>query len=79
MLRIDPKLEKEQVARVRAVRAGRDAAKHGAALAAIGQAARGDENLVPRILDAVRAMATVGEISDVLRGVWGEHVETLVL
>ena len=79
VLRIDPKLEKEQVARVRAVRAGRDAAKHGAALAAIGQAARGDENLVPRILDAVRAMATVGEISDVLRGVWGEHVETLVL
>jgi methylmalonyl-CoA mutase N-terminal domain/subunit len=34
---------------------------------------------VPLILDAVKAMATVGEISNVLRGIWGEHVETLVL
>ena len=79
VMSIDPKIEREQVERVRAVRARRDGAKVTAALLAIGQAARGDANLVPLVLDAVRASATVGEISDVLREVWGEHVETVVL
>ena len=79
VMKIDPRIEAEQVARVRAVRAKRDAAKHGAALARIELAAKGKDNLVPLVLDAVRAYATVGEISNVLRGVWGEHVETLVL
>jgi methylmalonyl-CoA mutase N-terminal domain/subunit len=79
VLRVDPKLEREQVARLRAVRARRDAARHAATLAKLDVAARGTENLVPLILDAVRAEATVGEISNVLRGVWGEHQETLVL
>jgi methylmalonyl-CoA mutase, N-terminal domain len=78
-LKIDPRLEAEQAARVSAVRAARDARRHAAALVAIEQAARGEANLLPLILDAVKAMATVGEISNVLRGVWGEHVETLVL
>jgi methylmalonyl-CoA mutase N-terminal domain/subunit len=79
VMKIDPRIEKEQVDRLRAIRAARDASKHAAALARIEQAARGSDNLMPRILDAVKAEATVGEISDVLRGVWGEHVETLVL
>ena len=78
-LKIDPRLEPEQVARVLAVRAARDATRHAATLVAIETAARGEGNLVPLILEAVKAMATVGEISNVLRGVWGEHVETLVL
>jgi methylmalonyl-CoA mutase N-terminal domain/subunit len=41
--------------------------------------ARGDGNLMPPVLDAVRARATVGEISDALREVFGEHVETLTI
>jgi len=76
---IDPAGERAQVERLRALRARRDAARHAAALAAIDRAARTTDNLVPLILDAVRAEATVGEISNVLRGVWGEHTETLVL
>jgi methylmalonyl-CoA mutase, N-terminal domain len=79
VLRVDPRLEKEQVERLKAVRAKRAAAPHAAALAKLEGAAKGDENLVPLILEAVKADASVGEISNVLRGVWGEHVETLVL
>jgi methylmalonyl-CoA mutase, N-terminal domain len=76
--RIDPKLESEQVERVRALRARRNAGLHAEALGRIGAAARGTENLVPFILEAVKAEATVGEISGVLRDAWGEHVETKV-
>ncbi len=79
VMKIDPAIEAEQVARLRAVRSRRNAATHEAALGRIGEAARGTGNLVPLILDAVKAMATVGEISNVLREAWGEHVETLVL
>ncbi len=79
VLKIDPRLESEQVERVRAVRARRDAKRHASSLEAIDRAARGKDNLVPLILEAVRSFATVGEISNVLRAVWGEHVETLVL
>ena len=76
-MRIDPRGEAEQVGALRAMRARRNGATHAAALERVEQAARGSENLVPRVLDAVKAYATVGEVSDVLRGVWGEHVETL--
>ncbi len=79
VMKIDPRIEAEQVARLRAIRAARDAAKHTAGMKRIDEAARGTTNLLPCILDAVKAEATVGEISNVLRGVWGEHVETLVL
>ena len=79
VLRVDPRIEAEQVARLRAFRATRDGAKHAQALVRIDQCARGTENLVPPILEAVKVGATVGEISDVLREVFGEHVETLVL
>jgi len=78
-MRIDPRGEPEQIDALRAMRARRSGAAHGVALERLEQAARGTENLVPRVLDAVKAYATIGEISDVLRGVWGEHVETLVV
>jgi methylmalonyl-CoA mutase N-terminal domain/subunit len=79
VLRIDPKLEQEQVERTRAVRARRADAPHASSLEALERAAKGSDNLLPLILEAVKADATVGEISNVLRGVWGEHHETLVL
>jgi methylmalonyl-CoA mutase N-terminal domain/subunit len=78
ILRIDPELEREQVARVRALRARRDPGPWAAALDALEARARSGGNLVPAIVDAVLAGATVGEISDRLRGVFGEHRETLV-
>jgi len=75
---IDPELERQQAARVSAVRASRDGAMHRAALDAIVAAARGTDNLVPRIVAAVEARATVGEISDALRGVFGEFRDSRV-
>ncbi len=75
VLKIDPEVEREQVARVQAVRASRDAAEWEAALAEIRRAATGGANLVPTIVRAVEARATVGEISDAMRSVFGEHEE----
>jgi methylmalonyl-CoA mutase N-terminal domain/subunit len=70
---LNPRLEAEQVERVRAIRARRDAKEHAEALASIDQAARGTGNLLPHLLRAVKALATVGEIAGVLRAAWGEH------
>jgi methylmalonyl-CoA mutase N-terminal domain/subunit len=66
-------LERTQVERLAAVRAGRDGSTVAAALAAIRSAARSDENLLPLMIDAVKAQATLGEISDALRAEWGTH------
>jgi len=74
-LRIDPEIEERQIARVRDVRASRDAAAWRAAMDAVTAAARGADNLVPPIVRAVEAHATVGEISDAMRAVFGEHRE----
>ena len=74
-LSIDPAIEREQIARVRAVRAGRSASEWLAALAAVTRAAQDGGNLVPAIVAAVEARATVGEVSDTLRAVFGEHKE----
>ena len=71
--RLDPRAEPEQVASVRRVRGRRDAEAVAAALGAVRRAAAGGGNLMPPILDAVLVHATVGEISDVLREVFGEH------
>jgi methylmalonyl-CoA mutase N-terminal domain/subunit len=79
ILRIDPEVERAQVERVRALRARRDGAPWKAALDALEERARGGGNLVPAMVDAVLASATVGEIANRLRGVFGEHRETLVL
>jgi len=78
-LRIDPAIEPAQIERVRAVRQRRDALATEAALARLQEAARGTENLLPRILDCVEAYATVGEISGRLRQVWGEYRETATI
>ena len=66
-------LEARQQAAVKTARAARNAARVGAALAAVGAAAGGSDRLMPVILDAVRARATLGEISDTLRQVWGSY------
>ncbi len=78
-LKLDPELEARQVARTRALRAGRSADAAAAALDAVLRAAEGTDNLLPLIVDAVEARCTLGEISDVLRGVFGVHRETVVL
>jgi methylmalonyl-CoA mutase N-terminal domain/subunit len=75
-LQIDPEIEARQVERLQGVRAARDAAAWRAALDAVTSAARGTDNLVPPIIRAVEAHATVGEISDALRSVFGEHRES---
>jgi methylmalonyl-CoA mutase N-terminal domain/subunit len=79
VMKVDPRIEVEQVERLQAMRARRDASAHAAALARVDRAARGSENVLPCILEAVKAYATVGEIANVLRECWGEHVETLVV
>jgi methylmalonyl-CoA mutase N-terminal domain/subunit len=79
ILRIDPELERAQVERTRALRARRPAAAWEAALRALEDTARSGNNLVPAIVEAVMAWATVGEIAGRLREVFGEHRETLVL
>jgi methylmalonyl-CoA mutase N-terminal domain/subunit len=73
--RLDPALEREQVERLRQVRASRSPALVAEKLAALEQAARGADNLMPPIFDAADAYATVGEISDRLRNVFGEYRE----
>jgi len=78
-LRIDPEIERSQVARLQALRARRDFAKTTAALAELDRRARSSENLLPAILTAVEAYATVGEISDTLRRVYGEYQESVVI
>ena len=77
--RIDPALEPKQIERVRALRARRDSGAWKSALASVETAARSGENVMPRILAAVEAYATVGEISDSMRKVFGEYREAVVI
>jgi len=70
---IDPEAEAQQVARTRAVRAGRDATRAAEALQALEAAASGTENVLPRIRTCVEEQVTLGEISAALRRVWGEY------
>ncbi len=77
--RIDPALEPKQVERVRALRAKRSPETWQAAIRAVEDTARTGENLMPRILTAVEAYATVGEISDAMRRVYGEYREAVVI
>jgi len=78
-LRIDPEIERSQIERVRALRARRDSAQAQAAIDEVEQRARANENLMPAILAAVQSYATVGEISDALRRVFGEYQESVVV
>ncbi len=75
ILRVDPEVERRQAAKVAALRDRRDNVAVTSALAALEDAARGTANLLPRILAAVEAYATLGEISDTLRAVFGEQRE----
>ncbi len=75
-LKLDPTLEAAQIERVRAVRAGRSASVVAHELDALEAAARGADNLMPHILSCAEAHATVGEISDRLRNVFGEYRPT---
>jgi methylmalonyl-CoA mutase N-terminal domain/subunit len=79
LLRIDPDLERQQVARVQALRAQRNNAQVKAVLQRLEYAARGSENLMPLLIEAVECYATLGEIADTLRTVFGEHQEQIVL
>jgi len=79
ILRIDPALESQQAARVRDVRAKRDQAKCTNALNSLRRAAAGTDNLMPYILDAVRAYATEGEIMHAMIEVFGTYTETAVV
>ena len=78
-LRIDPEIERTQVERLRALRERRDGSKSRAAVEEVERRARGTDNLMPAILAAVEAYATVGEISDALRRAFGEHRESVVI
>jgi methylmalonyl-CoA mutase N-terminal domain/subunit len=77
--RIDPALERKQVERLKALRAKRAPAKWQQSIDGIQDAARHGENLMPRIITAVEACATVGEIADAMRVIFGEYRETVVL
>jgi methylmalonyl-CoA mutase, N-terminal domain len=76
--RVSPEVESRQVARVRAVRSRRDEARVRGCLEALAAAASKGEGTFPHILDAVRALATVGEVCDSLKPVYGEYKETPV-
>ena len=75
MLQIDAGVEQRQVDRVRAVRASRSASDWQRAIDEVSKAAKEGLNLVPSIITAVEARATLGEISDAMRSVFGEHEE----
>jgi methylmalonyl-CoA mutase, N-terminal domain len=78
-LRIDAEIERSQIARLNALRVRRDSALAKSALAELQRRAATSENLLPAILAAVEAYATVGEISDALRRVFGEYTESVVI
>jgi len=79
LLRIDPKVEKEQVSRLQKLKRERDNRKVKEILEKLHYAAEKDENLMPTIIEAVKAYATLGEITEVLRKVYGEYKELIVI
>ena len=76
--RIDEALERKQIERLRALRAKRDSAWKQA-IGQVEDAARSGDNLMPHVIHAVESYATVGEISDALRRIFGEYIETVVI
>jgi methylmalonyl-CoA mutase N-terminal domain/subunit len=75
----DPKVAASQVARLQRLRRERDAGAVARSLAGLREAARAPDNLMPPVLEAVRAYATLGEMAGALRAVWGEHKEPTAL
>jgi len=78
ILKIDPTVEREQKRSLQKVKANRDNEKVKKALARIQKAAEGNENLMPRILEAVRVYASIGEITNTLKEVFGEYKEPAI-
>jgi methylmalonyl-CoA mutase N-terminal domain/subunit len=79
LLKIDPRLEEQQKRKLAAVRAQRNQRAVEHALQHVEEAARGDGNLMPTIIDAVRVYATLGEIADAMRRVFGEYQPSVTL
>jgi len=79
ILKVDEKVEREQIERVRAMREKRNQSRTNATLRDLESAAKGTENLIPKILSCVEAEATIGEVSNRLRKVWGEYRETITI
>jgi len=79
VLYIDDRVAAQQIEAIAALRARRDPARVGRVLEQLACGARGRENLMPLLLEAVRAYATLGEMCDVLRQVWGEYEESPVV
>ena len=73
LLRVSPEIQAEQIARVRAVRGARDETAVGSALGDLRDAAKGTDNLLPPLREALRRMATVGEVCGVMRDVFGMY------
>jgi methylmalonyl-CoA mutase N-terminal domain/subunit len=73
ILTIDPAVEREQVARLRALRRERDAGRHATALRRLEEDARAGANVMPALIEASEAMATVGEMMNTLKGVYGQY------
>jgi len=78
VLKIDPEIERRQIERTRAVRAKRDKAAYDRAMGALRDACMSQKNLMPFVLDAVRAYATLGEVSDIFREAYGIYREPAV-
>ncbi|MEJ2586678.1 MAG: methylmalonyl-CoA mutase family protein [Deltaproteobacteria bacterium] len=79
LLRVDPSVQKEQTEHLKKLRSERDNDKVKQSLAALETAARGADNMMPFILESVKTYATLGEICDVLRGVFGEYQQVNTL
>jgi methylmalonyl-CoA mutase N-terminal domain/subunit len=79
LLRVDPKVEKEQVARLQKLKRERDNRKVKDSLEKLQHAAEKDNNLMPTIIEAIKVYTTLGEITEVLRQVYGEYKELIVI
>ena len=75
ILQIDPRVEQAQIAQLQQMRQVRDNALLNKRLEALASVAKSDENIMTALVDVVRAYGTIGEIADVLRGVWGTYEE----
>jgi len=75
ILQIDPRVEQAQIAKIQQLRQARDNALLSKRLEALASVAKSDENIMPALVDVVRAYGTIGEIADVLRSVWGTYKE----
>jgi methylmalonyl-CoA mutase N-terminal domain/subunit len=79
LLRVDPSVRVDQIERLKALKSSRDETGVQKSLANLKQRAEGNDNLLPHILEAVKTYATLGEICDVLREVFGEYQQVSTL